>query len=60
MVTSDWPDMSGLPGLVGHLWHLFRPQEAPMLPQQSSCLVRPGNGLPHCKTNICLEHKAHV
>lgn len=37
-----------LPGLVGHFWHLFKPQEAPTLPQQSSCLVRPGRGLPHC------------
>lgn len=33
---------------MGHFWHLFRPQEAPTLPQQSSCLVRPGRGLPHC------------
>lgn len=32
----------------GHLWHLFWPQAVPMLPQQSSCLVRPGRGLlPH-------------
>lgn len=32
----------------GHLWHLLWPQAVPMLPQQSSCLVRPGRGLlPH-------------
>lgn len=49
VVRPDGSSTNGLPGLAGHLWHLFRPQEAPMLPQQSSCLVRPGRGLPHCK-----------
>lgn len=42
------------PGLVGHFWHLCRPQEAPTLPQQSSCLVRPGRGLPHYNNNTSL------
>lgn len=50
-LRSDGLSQEGLPGLVGHFWHLFRPQEAPTLPQQSSCLVRPGRGLPHYDNN---------
>lgn len=43
----------------GHLWHLLWPQAVPMLPQQSSCLVRPGSGLlPHYREEYGQGHWA--
>lgn len=39
-----------LHGFLGHFWHLLKPQEVPTVPQQSSCLERPGSALPHWKS----------
>ncbi len=38
---------SSLHVLLGHFWHLWNPHDVPTVPQQASCLDRPGRAFPH-------------
>lgn len=46
-----------LHGLFGHFWHLWKPQDVPMVAQHCSCLVRPGRAFPHWN-NRCVMTKS--
>lgn len=44
-----------LQGFFGHFWHLWKPQDVPMVPQHCSCLVRPGKAFPHWNIEMYIE-----
>lgn len=46
-VNKVWGIQLYLHGFFGHFWHLWKPQDVPMVPQHCSCLVRPGRAFPH-------------